>query len=135
VSYRLMIVYAFLFMQLFMTANNKMLGQNVIASREVETLINKFKMQGKSNEQMRAWRIQIITTDDRREMESARTKFSNLYPGVHLEWKHVVPYYQVRVGAFENKLDLMPFLLEIKKIFPSATPVNDMVNKKTLVNN
>ncbi len=84
---------------------------------------------------MRAWRIQIITTDDRREMEAARTRFSNLYPGVQLEWKHVVPYYQVRVGAYENKLDLMPFLLEVKKVFPSATPVNDMVNKKTLVNN
>jgi hypothetical protein len=121
--------------QFIISANNKVLGQHVIASNEVELLIDRFKMQGKLNEQMRAWRIQIITTDDRREMEAARSRFSNLYPGVQLEWKHVVPYYQVRVGAYENKLDLMPFLLEVKKVFPSATPVNDMVNKKTLVNN
>lgn len=134
-SNRQLILSAFIFAQIIMAGNNEALGQNVVASNEVEALIKKFKIQGKSNEQVRAWRIQIITTDDRREMESALARFSNLYPGVHVEWKHVVPYYQVRVGAYENKLDLMPFLLEVKKIFPSATPVNDMVNKKNLVNN
>ncbi len=134
-SHRFMILCTLLLVLFIISANNKVLSQHVIASNEIESLIDKFKMQGKRNEQMRAWRIQIITTDDRREMEAARTRFSNLYPGVQLEWKHVVPYYQVRVGAYENKLDLMPFLLEVKKVFPSATPVNDMVNKKTLVNN
>lgn len=98
-------------------------------------MMERFISTGKSNEMIKAWRIQIITTDDRREMETAKSTFSNMYPGMNIDWKHVIPYYQVRVGYFENKNKLMPFLLELKKTFPSATPVYDSVSKRALVSN
>ena len=103
------------------------------SSSFVSSMMERFSEYGKKNETIRAWRVQIITTDDRREMEAARTKFTGLYPTVSLDWKHEVPYYQVRVGAFENKIKMMPFLLEVRKHFPSATPVQDNISKKTLV--
>lgn len=105
------------------------------ASSSVESLMEKFVENGKSNETIKAWRIQIITTDDRREMESAKATFTSMHPGVNIDWKHVAPYYQVRVGYYENKNKLMPFLLELKKTFPSATPVYDNVSKRALVSN
>ncbi len=114
-----------------------MIGQpnvSVVASPSVNELMNRFITNGKANENIKAWRIQIITTDDRREMEQAMALFGSLYPGMNKDWKHVVPYYQVRVGYFENKNKLMPLLLEIKKNFPSATPVFDQVAKRALVN-
>lgn len=114
-----------------------MIGQpnvSVVASPSVNELMNRFITNGKANENIKAWRIQIITTDDRREMEQAMALFGSLYPGMNKDWKHVVPYYQVRVGYFENKNKLMPLLLEIKKNFPSATPVYDQVAKRALVN-
>lgn len=92
-----------------------------------------FVEKGKSEETIKAWRIQIITTDDRRAMEQAMGTFSSLYPGVAMDWKHVAPYYQVRVGYYETKNKMMPFLLEVKRTFNSATPVFDQVNKTTLV--
>jgi hypothetical protein len=107
----------------------------VESSASVERLMEKFVSNGKANENIKAWRIQIITTDDRREMETARNTFSSMYPGVSIDWKHVVPYYQIRVGYFENKNKLIPFLLELKKTFPSATPVYDNVSKRALVSN
>jgi hypothetical protein len=106
----------------------------VTASPSVNSMMNRFITNGKANENIKAWRIQIITTDDRREMEQAMALFGSLYPGMNKDWKHVVPYYQVRVGFFENKNKLMPLLLEIKKNFPSATPVYDQVAKRALVN-
>lgn len=105
----------------------------VKTSPSVENMMQDFIFYGKSNEAIKAWRIQIITTDDRREMEIARAKFISLYPDIPEEWKHVVPYYQVRVGAFENKNKMMPFLLELKKIFPASTPVYDQIQKRNLV--
>lgn len=105
------------------------------ASPSIEKMMEHFISTGKSNEMIKAWRIQIITTDDRREMETAKSTFSNMYPGMNIDWKHVIPYYQVRVGYFENKNKLMPFLLELKKTFPSATPVYDSVSKRALVSN
>lgn len=105
------------------------------ASYSVNTMMEKFVENGKANENIKAWRIQIVTTDDRRQMESAMATFTSLYPGVNMDWKHVAPYYQVRVGYYENKNRLMPFLLDLKKTFPSATPVYDQVSKRALVSN
>lgn len=103
------------------------------SSPSVENMVQDFIHHGKTNETIKAWRIQIITTDDRREMELTRAKFISMYPDIPEEWKHVVPYYQVRVGAFENKNKMMPFLLELKKIFPASTPVYDQIQKRSLV--
>lgn len=114
-----------------------MTGQsNVIvnASPSVNRMMDNFINNGKANENIKAWRIQIITTDDRREMENAMAQFSSLYPGIIKDWKHVAPYYQVRVGFFETRNKLMPQLLEMKKYFPAATPVHDNVSKRALVN-
>jgi hypothetical protein len=105
----------------------------VTASASVDRMMGKMISRGKSVEQIKAWRIQIITTDNRREMETTRAKFKSLYPDVTMDWKHVAPYYQVRVGFFETKNKLMPFLLEVKENFPSATPVYDNVSKRDLV--
>ena len=104
-------------------------------SVSVDRLMEKFVTTGKANETIKAWRIQIITTDDRREMETAKSNFTSMYPGMNVDWKHTAPYFQVRVGYFENKNKLMPFLLELKKTFPSATPVYDNVSKRALVSN
>lgn len=114
-----------------------MTGQsNVIvnASSSVNRMMDNFINNGKANENIKAWRIQIITTDDRREMEDAMSLFGRLYPEINKDWKHIAPYYQVRVGFYETKNKLMPQLLEMKKSFPAATPVHDNVSKRALVN-
>ena len=109
-------------------------GIQVKASPSVNRMIDRFITNGKANENIKAWRIQIVTTDDRREMEQSLALFGSMYPGMNKDWKHVAPYYQVRVGYFENKNKLMPLLLELKKHFPAATPVYDQVSKRALVN-
>lgn len=83
---------------------------------------------------VKAWRIQIITTDDRREMESARSKFARLYPHIDYSWEHVAPYYKVKIGAYEKKDELEGFLLQLKKEFPFALPVQDDIEKSELIN-
>jgi hypothetical protein len=125
------------FLSLIMTLNliNAQSNISIESSAFVSSMMERFIENGKRNETVRAWRIQIITTDDRREMESVRAKFTSMYPTISMEWKHEVPYYQVRVGAFESKIKMMPFLLELRKSFPAATPVQDNISKRTLLNN
>ncbi|MBK8623907.1 MAG: hypothetical protein IPN79_19675 [Saprospiraceae bacterium] len=128
--------FIFVFSFLFLSGLPVSVAQGKITLQEppaVTKLMEDFVQFGKTNENVKAWRIQIITTDDRREMEAARSQFISLYPYVNVDWKHIVPYYQVRVGAYDNKTKLMPFLLELKKIFPAATPVYDQISKRTLV--
>lgn len=131
--------YAFYFFTFLISISDiDLYGQSSVkvkTSVSVDRFMEKFVLNGKANETIKAWRIQIITTDDRREMERAKSNFSLMYPGMNVDWKHVAPYYQVRVGYFENKNKLMPFLLELKKTFPAATPVYDNVSKRALVSN
>jgi hypothetical protein len=67
-------------------------------------------------------------------MESARSKFTAMYPGIPSAWKHVSPYYHVRIGAYRTKNELVSFLTELKKEFPAAIAVMDDINKYDLIN-
>lgn len=132
---RLLFVVAFI--KIFFADPQLLSAQSEItvqAEPAVVKMMERFVAKGKAEENIKAWRIQIITTDNRREMEQARTTFLKMYPDTDMEWKHIAPYYQVRVGYFEKKQHLMPFLLELKKTFPAATPVYDNVSKRSLVN-
>lgn len=105
----------------------------VSTSPAIDQMMDKFTSENRRENTVKGWRIQIITTDDRRKMESARGKFAGMYPDVDVQWNHVAPYYRVRVGAYENKMQLMGFLLELKSYFPGVIPVMDSINKTELV--
>lgn len=96
-------------------------------------LMQIYKSKNAQNPIIRAWRIQIMATSDRMEMEKAYKKFEMLYPHIDYAWEHNPPYYQVRVGAYERKADLEATLLEMKKDFPLSIPVQDDIAKKDLV--
>ncbi len=130
-----MYIIILMFMVLMISDSFAQENVKVNTSSSVDKMMERFIANGKANENIKAWRIQIITTDDRREMEKAMSQFSGMYPGMNMDWKHVSPYYQVRVGYFENKNKLMSFLLDLKKTFLSATPVYDNVSKRALVSN
>jgi len=106
---------------------------NVNTSATITQMMDKFTSTNKEQSKIKGWRIQIITTNDRRKMETARGKFSTMYPDIEVKWNHVAPYYRVKVGAYENKMQLMGFLLELKKDFPGVIPVMDNINKSELV--
>ncbi len=99
----------------------------------VSQAFEQFIQKNRAEPTIRGWRIQIISTDDRREMENIRGRFNSLYPGIPSAWKHVSPYYHVRVGAYRTKNEMMQFLTEIKKDFPAAIPVQDDIQKYDLI--
>lgn len=82
---------------------------------------------------IRGWRIQIMTTNDRSEMEAGLLKFEELYPDIDYKWEHNPPYYQVRIGAFEKKNDLEVYLIDFKQEFPSSIPVQDDIKKTEIL--
>ena len=89
--------------------------------------MNDFVYTNQQKESIKGWRIQIITTNDRRNSENAKARFQRLYPEINVKWKQEVPFYKVQIGAYETKEELQAFLQEIKVDFPSAIPVVDNV--------
>lgn len=104
-------------------------------SPDLTYLMNKFVKENRENSTIKGWRIQLISTPDRRRMDETRSKFAFKYPQIPLQWNHVSPNYQVRVGAYYSKPELMDFLLKLRKDFPMATPVIDVIDKVDLIPN
>ena len=105
------------------------LSSQVLIKEEpsVARLMNDFVYTNQQKETIKGWRIQIITTNDRRQSENAKARFSRIYPDIHVKWKQEVPFYKVQVGAYETKEELQAFLQEIKTDFPAAIPIVDDV--------
>lgn len=99
---------------------------------EITRAMEFYKTKAQTTDYVEGWRIQLINTDNRRQMESARARFSSKYPYLKMTWEHVQPYYQVRVGAYKDKIELEGFLRELKYDFPRAIPVRDKVYKSEL---
>ncbi|MBK8698678.1 MAG: SPOR domain-containing protein [Saprospiraceae bacterium] len=102
-------------------------------SAQIQYIFQSYVLKNRAEPTIRGWRIQIVSTDDRREMESIRNRFSSIYPSVPSTWKHVSPYYQIRIGAYRSKTEMMGFLTQIKKDFPAAIPVQDDIQKYDLI--
>jgi hypothetical protein len=71
------------------------------------------------------WRIQILSSTDRKQVEDGKGKFKSLYPNMQADWVQEKPYYKLRIGAFTSKLEALAMMLEIKDNYPGAYAVQD----------
>ncbi len=106
---------------------------NIQEEESVSRFMNDYEKINRENPTQKAWKIQIIATNDRRKMEDAISKFSKYFPEHEPNWSHENPYYKVKVGAFETKEDLYSFLLSVKQHFSGAIPVVENISKSELV--
>lgn len=120
---------------LILLVNKDMLAQhiNIIEHDNIRSAMNKYINYNQSNASINGWRIQIVSTDDRRKMEAAKAKFENMYPGLYINWEHRSPWYLVKVGAYKTKLEVQAALQELKGDFAQAIPINDNVRKTELL--
>lgn len=100
---------------------------------EISEIMTKYKSENSRVSFIRAWRIQILTTNDRLEMENGIKQFQMLYPDMNFEWEHNPPYYQVKAGAYELRSDLDKNLMDIKQHFPAAMPIQAEMSKTKLL--
>lgn len=107
---------------------------SIVEDANVSQVLNKYKTLNSQQTSINAWRIQVVTTNDRREMENAIVKLGHKYPNLKHHWIHASPYYQLKVGAFEEKADLQNLLIALKQDFRSAIPVKDEMEKSELIN-
>ncbi len=106
---------------------------SIFEESKISLIMQSYVNQNRSTENVQGWRIQLITTNDRRKMETVRSQFNALHPEVETSWKHISPYYYVQTGAYRTKLELQSFLLMLKDDFPNAIPVMDKIKKTELL--
>lgn len=70
------------------------------------------------------WRVQIMASTDRTQIEQNRNRFRTEYPEVVANWVQEQPYYKLRVGAFRTKAEALAFITTLSG-WPGAYPAKD----------
>lgn len=94
--------------------------------------MHRFETVGKEEVYVEGWRIKLVSTTDRRKLESTRWLFERSFPEYVYTMTHENPYYSLKAGAFANRFDLEPALLQFKLQFPGALPYRDKIMKTEL---
>lgn len=99
----------------------------------IAALMNRWKNYNLEHSEMRGWRIQILASTDRRQIESVRRIFENRYREYPTHFVHNDPYYQLKVGAFISIQKAQAFLRKLQSDYPQAIPVTDELKKEELL--
>jgi hypothetical protein len=94
---------------LALTAQEIQINEDPKITQLVKSWTNNNRVTPKIN----GWRVQIMASDDRVQVEQARNNFRNQYPEVAADWILEKPYYKLRVGAFRSKQEALSFISEL----------------------
>lgn len=108
---------------LFLTINAQNIS--IVEDMEVSQSMDHYVAINKSKSFVPGWRIQLLATTDRREMERERANFIQKYPYISIDWLHASPYYKLQAGAYASKLEATRVLYIIERDYPSAYTAKD----------
>jgi hypothetical protein len=93
--------------------------------RTIGDMMDRWAELNKLKNTVEGWRIQILATNDRQKLESARQTFQYRYPNVPVDWIHNRPWYQLRAGAFSSKLEALRLKYILSQDYTGIYPVKD----------
>ncbi len=79
---------------------------------------------------LRGYRIQVYFGSGRqarKEANEAKARCISLFPTQKAHILYQTPFYKVRVGDFRTRNEAFVIFMKIKKEFPQAYPVNDII--------
>ena len=80
-----------------------------------------------NNKVVRGFRVQILATTDRRQMETVQREYERKYPDYPIHFAHNEPYWYLKTGAFLSNQKARAFMKEMGKEYPSSIVVSDMI--------
>jgi len=92
---------------------------------QISGLMTAWVNHNRTNPHMEGWRVQVMASTDRTQIDDGRARFRRLYPDVPAEWVHESPYYKLRVGVFRTRQEALAFIANLNE-FPGAYPAKDV---------
>ncbi len=105
----------------------------IVEEPQITALMNRWVAYNMEHQEIRGWRIQIMASVDRRQMESARRVFEKRYPEYPVVFIHNEPYFHLKVGAFTTMQRAQAFLKKMQQDYPQAIPVTDNLKVEELL--
>lgn len=113
----------FIILSFFIKGKSQMIEQV-----EVTDLMERWRVYNISNnKEVRGFRVQILATTDRRQMETAQREYERKYPDYPVHFAQNEPYWYLKTGAFLSNQKARAFMKELGKEYPSSIVVTDMI--------
>lgn len=100
-------------------------GLLIKEDQNVKAFVTQTQEKIKANEKVSSWRVQVLASNERSEVEAQQKAIEQKYPGKDVDWIHDRPVYKLRIGYFSTRVKAMELLYLIKADFPSAFIVQD----------
>jgi len=104
------------------------IGQTIEEDPAVTQMMERFVEFNKAHQTVRGWRVQILVTTDRRQMEATRKEFQATYPDYTIHYQHENPFYHLKSGAFLTQASARPFLRLMQEKYSSAFVVSEEID-------
>ena len=103
---------------------------NILSINEkgIDNLISKYEKILKSKNGVDGWRVQIKFKAKESEILELKIRFIQLYPEIPITLEYAEPYYRIRVGNCRTKIEAIKIKNHIRKHFPNAYPVPEIIN-------
>ncbi len=113
--------------------HNSRAGRLVIhQDQRIDTLISRHILNNSHLDGLEGYRIQIYNSSARNAREESakvRADFINLFPDIPSYSRFDAPgYYKIRAGDFRTKAEGTKYLLMVRRSFPDAYLVPDIIN-------
>jgi len=105
----------------------------VIEEPQITDLMNRWKTYNLEHQEVTGFRIQILASVDRRQIETVKRGFENKYPEYPVVFIHNEPFYHIKVGAFLTMQKTQAFLKKMQHDYPQAIPVTDVLKMDELL--
>ncbi|MCB0650701.1 MAG: SPOR domain-containing protein [Saprospiraceae bacterium] len=117
----------FIFIPVLLLIVGNLKGQNIRTNEEplITSMMDKFVEVNRATQFVEGWRIQILATTNREQLESARQRFQYRYPNVPVSWVHSSPHYKLRAGAFSTKLEALRLKYILERDYSGLYLVKD----------
>jgi hypothetical protein len=97
----------------------------LVETPAIISLMEKWKEYNAEHQEVYGWRIQILATIDRRQMEAVMRRYESKYPDYPIHTTHVEPYFHLKTGAFVSMGKAQAFMRSLQDDYPSAILVRD----------
>jgi len=99
-----------------------------INEKGIDALVEKYERILKAKNGIAGWRVQLKFSAKEAEILQLKLKFIRLYPNIPILLEYEEPYYRIRVGNCRTKLEAQKIKHQIRKHFPNAYPVPEIIN-------
>ena len=96
------------------------ISAQIVQSFSLEKLSSRYSYYLTHNETTEIFSINVLSTPDRRKMESVKAKFRSVFPNYALEWSYDEPYYKLFTGKFITEKECWNRFYQIRKKYPNA---------------